>query len=1584
MTDAEHKVVYRAVADVAEAIVAFRALRKEINQASKDQKDIADQANKSNSEAAASIKRRGSAERKEATTTGNHVLTIEKNIETFRNQQRKRNTTESIREIERVGAANVEIESRTFSGRVKNEKEIARIREQWMLGAQRLNSKHVRESIALENVARKKADGERDVLLKRGASGIHKYNLQLAKDLANAESGDIKRREQLLRNAESGIHKFRLQIANDIAKAEQDAAGKRNELLRNAESGIYKFRLAMTAETEKQMLGAINSERKAYESYQQGAIRADREMHRERLSMIEDEFKARIRMQNELERATIRQQSKILRWRYDNQFDGYSAADSKAKRDFDRESRDNERRAKISAREYEVELRRLGKRGFGEMMKDASKAWATVERGSGILSRLSASIRSMDRKRSSDGGGGGIFDGLIGGLNAFGEASAKVFKHISFWPMIWGLIATAIGPVITILGALSSVILAVSNTAMYLGGAIAALPGLFAAAATGVGALLVALQPLGDVFKAYTAQQKAMSEGSNTSSAAYRQAADRIRSAAKNVAQAERGIADAQYDAQQAVKRLIEARKQELRNLQDLRSEVARSSLTEERAVLALEQAHDSYNKTIADPSASLTDRKDALISLKEAEWDLYDVRLRNQRNSEDLNKAEKKGVEGSDAVIDAKRGIQQANQRVADSMASLVDAQRELAESQQEMAAGGSAAYKAQEQLKAALDQLSPSARAVVSAVIDSAGAFKDLQRDVQEAMFAPLVDQIGNLKQGLPVVKKLLTDSASAVGEVAKRGIELATSGPWTEDFKKLSEANAENIKAGGSAALYFADGLRNITMAAIPFTKWVVKGIESLAKSFADWSNRARNDGSIEAFLGKTAERMRSVWNITKNLAGMLLSWTKASTEFTDWMLERAEAVTGAWRKTAKTQEQSGSKLKKWLEDVKPLLSEIAKFIGAVAGGLAGMASDTGNIGVATKLLRDLREEIGGPLRRVIDEIGEQGVLSEIAVALGDILEALANFLEAGGGRLFTTFIKTLTTLIEILTDIASLPGVAQVLGGVAAALGVLAAATVVGKFTGFFKLLEGLRWLVVNKGNIRGALTAAAGFGGTAATGAGGVGAAGAAGAASTKAGGATMVGAAEALTLAARQLQAAAVALGRAAGVDVAGSAGMAAAGAGAGAKSTGKAGRFRGMMGGRLGLLTALGGMGLLATGQADDFGSYGGGLMTGAAYGSLLGPWGALIGAGIGGTIGNAAELNREKNKTAFDYSRYIPAVNLTDKATKKLLGDDNDTEKNIDVARRKFSEALADMRRSFAKEMITPVNEFIGSIPEFFNNTIPLWFASVGVRFQEGVVIPVIEMISRLPESVTNVIISVFSMITEYWNGNVTQSILSFIMDLPSRFEGVIVSFLSGISQYFNGNVAQSILNFIIDLPSRFEGVITGFLSRITQYFNGNIAQSIIKFIMDIPSLIANAFESGMRSATQFISNAGKDVRNFFSEGSQRAGGGFIYGPPGTDNIAIRGTAGEYVVKNVFAQRGMMPDILEAINSGRITDVDLMPSLARINAPYEAKFSVPQARQGESSSNTTNKEININIHNPAPEPASDSLSRRAHALMW
>jgi hypothetical protein len=64
MTDAEHKVVYRAVADVAEAIVAFRALRKEINQASKDQKDIADQANKSNSEAAASIKRRGSASAK--------------------------------------------------------------------------------------------------------------------------------------------------------------------------------------------------------------------------------------------------------------------------------------------------------------------------------------------------------------------------------------------------------------------------------------------------------------------------------------------------------------------------------------------------------------------------------------------------------------------------------------------------------------------------------------------------------------------------------------------------------------------------------------------------------------------------------------------------------------------------------------------------------------------------------------------------------------------------------------------------------------------------------------------------------------------------------------------------------------------------------------------------------------------------------------------------------------------------------------------------------------------------------------------------------------------------------------------------------------------------------------------------------------------------------------------------------------------------------------------------------------------------------------------------------------------------------
>jgi hypothetical protein len=635
---------------------------------------------------------------------------------------------------------------------------------------------------------------------------------------------------------------------------------------------------------------------------------------------------------------------------------------------------------------------------------------------------------------------------------------------------------------------------------------------------------------------------------------AHRRVSDAARGVAEShlaVERAERGVEDAEYSlaqanyaAKKAQEEVNEARREAKEDLEDLRREVDRSGLNEERAVLNLVRAQENYAKVLKDPTASLIDRREALLRVREAENDLSDVRRKNKDNAQELNEEEKKGIENSDRVIDAKRAAEEAarrqkdaelsvadarrqvanaqrgvadaqravvdaNRGVVEAQRALVDANRSVADAQQNVAdaqqrvidsqqrlvdakdnvtdaehrlsdaqkgtgQSASSAASAQEKYKEALEKLSPSARKVLESVIDMSDAWKNVSKNVQESLFAPVVGQLGNLEKLLPKVEDLLVRSGAAVGNVAARGIEMLSSGPWTKDFADQSKTNAVLIENMGDAGLSLLDAIRNITRAADPFTRWLTVALKEGAANFADWAKSARNSGSIERFLEVTKRRLQEVWQITKNVGLTLMSWAKAAEPFTDWMMARLKDITGNWRDVAKAQEAATSPLQSYLQRIKPLLSEIGALFGEVSDGFLKVASDQSNIERAITLLQSLRMDILPAIARVLNELGQSGIDQAVVDAIAEILDAIATFLDNGGGTALSTFVTVLAGFVEVLAGIASIPGVGEIIGGIATALAAVAAISIVSRFSGLFKILDGFRWLVSNRGNIRGAL------------------------------------------------------------------------------------------------------------------------------------------------------------------------------------------------------------------------------------------------------------------------------------------------------------------------------------------------------------------------------------------------------------------------------------------------------------------------------------------------------------------------------
>ncbi|WNN95013.1 tape measure protein [Microbacterium phage Magritte] len=627
---------------------------------------------------------------------------------------------------------------------------------------------------------------------------------------------------------------------------------------------------------------------------------------------------------------------------------------------------------------------------------------------------------------------------------------------IALVPIIGSVIA-ALNPLIALMGAVGTVGLGLASNIGSLAGAFAALPGILSAVVGGIASVIASMGGVGNVFKTYSAMKKAAGKAAGGGAGA---AGETQAERADRLARAEYGLSKAQRAVTKAQQNLNKAREQALEDLIDLRTEVSRASLNEERAIANLMQARDAYNNVMADPSSQAGDKADAAVAIKEAEADLADVRKQNTQNQKDLIEAEKRGIENSERVIDAKEDLQ-------DAIYSEKDAQKALKDEYKGGSAAASALATATDEYNEALAKLSPSARSVVLALIGMQDQWNAMRGDLQENFFSQFAGDMDKVPRIIQNIGNFLRPASRAMGQFVSSLIDLLSSPEWTRDLAQIGEQNGRVLEKMGDILISLAGFFKDVIIAAEPFTDWMMNSLAEGADNMDRLLDTEEARGSFREWLSTVSDRLSKWWQIIKNIGATLFNYGSAASGFGDWLSDGFLKTTENWRAASEAAMQEGSPFRQFLEDIEPLLSNVNGLLGDFFGWLRGEIMDPDNIDDANDLVTLLRDDLGPALGDFLDALAKTDIDEKIIEAFSSIIRSITEIIDAGGSEAFESFWDVVTDFFDTIADFLSGLDPGQ-LDAIMKFIGTVVALSFIGKFTGITGFIGGLLSLAGSSG------------------------------------------------------------------------------------------------------------------------------------------------------------------------------------------------------------------------------------------------------------------------------------------------------------------------------------------------------------------------------------------------------------------------------------------------------------------------------------------------------------------------------------
>lgn len=652
----------------------------------------------------------------------------------------------------------------------------------------------------------------------------------------------------------------------------------------------------------------------------------------------------------------------------------------------------------------------------------------------------------------------GLLDNFLDNLNRIGRWRPRLIPpFIALVPIIASLLAL-INPLVAGLGAIGGAAIGLAGSiASLAGAALGAIPALASLLSVGSALKMV----FGGVGKALKAAGKANggtgAPGTGGAPAPGSPKAPKLAdqipleelTQVEKIQRAQESYRRSIEDVAEAQRELTEAKDDYFDRLRDIEKQIKRNALEERRAAANVQLAEENYWNVMADSGSTKGQKMDAAVGLDEAKQEAKGTTAEIKELRKELDDMRRGGVGADPAVRRAMRGVTDAIYAQRDAQIDLQNAYKgtEIAAAEQADAANA-AAYEAAEaaggvdEFAEAMAKLSPSAQAVVLALLAMQPAWEAVRKSVQERFFSEIVDDIQLLVRLFPVLETLLGNTAGALGRVASRGLRLVTSDKWLRDLNILAEQNVPLIENVGDGLLEILDMMLDLAVAAGPFYTALTEGFKEGAKNLGDLVANARETGSLANWLEVVRGRLEQWWRVIKNIGVTLFNYSAAAAPFGQWMTDGMEAMTEAWRAASEEARAAGSPFQTWLEDIKPALTEVRELFATFFKWFGREASNPENIEQFTRIIDTLTNELGPALGRIFDALSETGVGESLLDAIVQILETIAKFLEGGGAEGIKQFFDTINELFSLFADVVDrVPP--DVLAGIAGTLATIAA-------------------------------------------------------------------------------------------------------------------------------------------------------------------------------------------------------------------------------------------------------------------------------------------------------------------------------------------------------------------------------------------------------------------------------------------------------------------------------------------------------------------------------------------------------------
>ncbi|MFD5208388.1 peptidoglycan DD-metalloendopeptidase family protein [Streptomyces anulatus] len=531
--------------------------------------------------------------------------------------------------------------------------------------------------------------------------------------------------------------------------------------------------------------------------------------------------------------------------------------------------------------------------------------------------------------------------------------------------------------------------------------AAAAAPGILTLA-TAFGAIKLGTSGVGDAIKAAFNPAPAEAKVAVTATRQVETAQRSLANAQRGVADAERNLFQAQRTARQAQQELSVARRQAIRDLEDMNQRLRQGALDQKQAALDIEQAELDLAKTRSDPTATQLQIQQADLALERARAAAEEQSRQQKRLQVDTAAANKAGVAGFDAVVQAQERIRSANEQVADQQRGLVDAHRAVADATRAVADAQQNAATQTTKLDDAITKLSPNARGFVSTLQAMAPAWRAMKLDVQDALFAGLGSRLQAVGgRILPTVRAGFVGAAGELGTMAKNALtavdNLERTGQLKGTFDVIRNGLGNLVQVPGQ----IVTGLSQLTIAAGPAWDRITSGAgDAMDRVMGKLANGLEN-GRLEEAISTALDVAVQFGGVLADLGGIIQNvFGAAAAGGGDFFAIIGAALAEIRRVTA-------------LPEVQASLKAIFSAVQAVAGLLAGALGDA--IQAVLPVLAALAPSViqvakllGPAISDLFATLGE--ALLPVAEALGPVLVVAAQAIIA--------LVKAVSPLLPVL--------------------------------------------------------------------------------------------------------------------------------------------------------------------------------------------------------------------------------------------------------------------------------------------------------------------------------------------------------------------------------------------------------------------------------------------------------------------------------------------------------------------------------------------------------------------------------------